>query len=49
VVGRAFVIVWPPAQLGSLATPAALSRQSLSGEAETPAGRARVAALRGRR
>jgi signal peptidase I len=49
VVGRAFLIVWPPAQLGSLPTPAALSRPSLHGEAETPAGRARVAALRGRR
>jgi signal peptidase I len=56
VVGRAFVIVWPPAQLGSLPTPA-LSRPSLlhrqpgppHGEARTLAGRARVAALRGRR
>ena len=49
VVGRAFLIVWPPAQLGSLPTPAALSRPSPHGEAGTPAGRARVAALRGRR
>ncbi len=30
VVGRAFVIVWPPSQLGSLPIPAALSRPSLS-------------------
>jgi signal peptidase I len=49
VVGRAFLVVWPPAQLGSLPTPAALSRPSPHGEAGTPAGRARVAALRGRR
>ncbi len=49
VVGRAFLIVWPPTQLGSLPTPAALSRPSLHGEAETPAGRAPVAALHGRR
>ena len=47
VVGRAFLIVWPPAQLGSLPTPAALSRQH--GGTAVPAGRARVAALRGRR
>jgi signal peptidase I len=47
VVGRAFLIVWPPAQLGSLPTPAASSQQH--GEAGTPAGRARVAAPRGRR
>jgi hypothetical protein len=45
VIGRAFLIVWPPAQLGSLPTPAALSPQ----HGGTPAGRARVAALRGRR
>ncbi len=44
VIGRAFLIVWPPAQLGSLPTPA-LSPQ----HGGTPAGRARVAALRGRR
>jgi len=47
VVGRAFLIVWPPAQLGSLPTPAALSRQH--GGTAAPAGRARVSALRGRR
>ena len=49
VAGRAFLIVWPPAQLGSLPIPAALSRPALHGETETSAGRARVAALRGRR
>jgi len=49
VVGRAFLIVWPPTQLGSLPTPASSSRASLRGQDETPAGRARVAALRGRR
>ena len=47
MIGRAFLIVWPPAQLGSLPTPAALSRQH--GGTAVPAGRARVAALRGRR
>jgi hypothetical protein len=49
VVGRAFLIVWPPAQMGSLPAPATLSRPSLPGDAQAPAGRARVAALRGRR
>jgi hypothetical protein len=47
--GRAFLIFWPPAQLGSLPAPVALSRPSLPGDAQTPVGRARVAALRGRR
>ena len=30
VVGRAFLVIWPPSQLGSLPIPAALSRPSLS-------------------
>jgi signal peptidase I len=48
VVGRAVLVVWPPAQLGSLPTPA-LSRPSPHGEAGTPPGRAPVAAPPGRR
>jgi len=49
VVGRAFLVVWPPAQLGSLPAPAALSRPALLHRQPAPAGRARVAAPSGRR
>jgi len=57
VAGRAFLIAWPPAQLGSLPAPAAFPGRSCStgsrglphGVTGTPAGRARLAALRGRR
>jgi hypothetical protein len=56
-MGRTFPITWRAAQLGSLPAPAALSQSSLlhrqpgppHGVTGTPAGRARVAALRGRR
>ncbi|HEY1343446.1 MAG TPA: hypothetical protein VGF54_00495 [Streptosporangiaceae bacterium] len=57
VAGRAFLITWLPAQLGFLPAHAPLSRSSLLHRQPgpphcvtgTPAGRARVAALRGRR
>jgi signal peptidase I len=55
VVGRAFLIVWPPSQAGSLPIPATLSRPSLSRphpaayRAAGMPGRVGVAALRARR
>jgi len=61
VAGRTFLVVWPAAQPaaqpGSLPAPAACSRPFLlhrqpgppRGVAGAPAGRAHVAALRGRR
>jgi hypothetical protein len=57
VTGRAFLIIWPPAQLAFLPAPTAPSRSTLlhlqpgppHGVTGTPTGRARVAAQRGRR
>ena len=55
VVGRAFAVVWPPSQAGTLPIPATLSRPSLSRphpaapRAAAMPGRVGVAALRARR
>ena len=57
VARSTFLVVWPTVQPGSLPAPAACSRPFLlhrqpgppHGVAGAPAGRARVAALRGRR
>jgi signal peptidase I len=55
VVGRAFLIVWPPSQAGTLPIPATLSRPTLSrphpaaSRAAGMPGRVGVAALRARR
>jgi signal peptidase I len=40
VVGRAFVVVWPPSQLGSLPVPATLARPSMMRQRSVPARRA---------
>jgi signal peptidase I len=40
VVGRAFVVVWPPSQLGSLPVPATFARPSMMGQRSVPPHRA---------